>query len=147
MQSVSCILFYSLILHIHVVIFNKHKKTRNINQLHINTFTYQKKLRTFKTKTANIYQCFFSRHKQGWIPYHIQLYIFYIMIWSQIWNIESFNLYVCTFRNTYKKEKFQDSNMLCNFKRYKKARVSSVHCFGAEVYSLKKWFLWYLWHG
>lgn len=77
---------------------------------------------------------FFSRHKQGWIPYHIQLYIFYIMIWSQIWNIESSNLYVCTFSNTYKKGKIPDSNMLCNFKRYKKARVSSVHCFGAEVY-------------
>lgn len=30
--------------------------------------------------------------------------------------------------------------MLCNFKRYKKARVSSIHCFGAEVYSYKNGF-------
>lgn len=147
MQSVSCILFYSLILHIHVVIFNKHKKTRNINQLHINTFTYQKKLRTFKTKTTNIYQCFFLGTNKAEYP-TIYSCIFSILWFEVRFEISKVLIYTYVPLITLiKKEKFQDSNMLCNFKRYKKARVSSVHCFGAEVYSLKKWFLWYLWHG
>lgn len=111
------------------------KKPRNINQLHINTFTYQKKLRTFKTKTANIYQCFFLGTNKAEYPTIYSLYFLYYYLKSDL----KYRKYVPLI-TLIKKEKFQDSNMLCNFKRYKKARVSSIHCFGAEVYSLKNGF-------
>lgn len=76
---------------------------------------------------------FFSRHKQGWIPYHIQ-FIFSILLFEVRFEISKVLIYTYVPLITLiKKEKFQDSNMLCNFKRYKKARVSSIHCFGAEV--------------
>lgn len=69
--------YYSLILHI--VIFKKQKTKRIINQLHINTFTYQKKLRTFKTKTTNIYQCFFLGTNKAEYP------TIYSCIFSILW--------------------------------------------------------------
>lgn len=122
------------------------KKTRNINQLHINTFTYQKKLRTFKTKTANIYQCFFLGTNKAEYPTIYSLYFLYYYLKSDL-KYRKFNLYVCTFNNTYKKGKIPRFKHVMQFQKIQESQSFLHTLFWRGSLQLKKWFLWYLWHG
>lgn len=97
------------------------KKNRNINQLHINTFTYQKKLRTFKTKTANIYQCFFLGTNKAEYPTIYSLYFLYYYLKSDL-KYRKFNLYVCTFNNTYKKGKIPRFKHVMQFQKIQESQ-------------------------